>query len=418
MKISPAVARLGFFLLACALSADSLQGQEWSRFRGPNGEGVSDATTIPTSWTADDYRWRVKLPGVGHSSPVAQGDRVFVTSALEEDATQFILCLRTTDGGLIWKRDFPSTPHAKHNFNCYASSTPALDEDAVYFAWATPQRCELVKLSQSDGRQLWRRDLGPFVAEHAFGASPMIYRDLVILPNEQDGDSSVIALERATGKTRWRSARRTVKAAYATPCIYRPEGGQAQLLVTSWAHGISSLDPASGKLLWEHPVFNYRVVASPVVAGGLIFGSCGTGGIGRQMIAVRPGDPASGRPPETAYEIKGSLPYVCTPVAHGDLLFSWFDAGVVTCLDAPTGRIHWRERVGGDYFGSPIRVRDRIYCVSRTGEVVVLSASTQFEELARIDLGEPSYGTPAVADGVMYLRTLSRLMAVGGAETR
>jgi outer membrane protein assembly factor BamB len=115
-----------------------------------------------------------------------------------------------------------------------------------------------------------------------------------------------------------------------------------------------------------------------------------------------------------AYEIKGSLPYVCTPVSRGDLLFSWFDRGVVTCLDAPTGKVHWQERIGGDYFSSPVRVADRLYGISRQGEMVVLAASKQFKELARIDLGEPSNSTPAVAGGVMYVRTNSHLMSIGG----
>ena len=238
--------------------------------------------------------------------------------------------------------------------------------------------------------------------------------DMVILANEQDGNSSVIALDRATGETRWRSDRRTEKAAYATPCVYQPDTGPAQLIVNSWAHGISSLDPATGKLNWEQAVFKYRVVGSPAIAGGLVFGACGTGGVGRQMFAVRPGNAATGAEAEVAYELKGSLPYVCTPVAYGDLLFSWFDRGVVTCLDAPSGKIHWQERVGGNYFSSPVRVADRIYCISREGEVVVLAAKKKFKELSRVDLKERSNSTPAVADGTMYLRTVSHLMSLGG----
>jgi len=403
------------FILSLALTSCCCSfGQEWPRFRGPNGAGVSEATTIPVRWTTEDYRWRVKLPGIGYSSPVVWGDRVVVTSALEEDATQIIRCLRTFDGGLIWKRHFESTTHPKHQFNCYASSTPALDADHVYYTFATPEKYTVMALDRQKGREVWRRDLGPFAAEHGFGASPMLVDDLVIVPDEQDGESSVVALDRTTGETRWESKRRSVKAAYSTPCIYLPDEGPPQLIVNSWAHGISSLDPRSGELNWEQAVFQHRVVGSPAIAAGLIFGCCGTGGVGRQMIAVRPGNPATGVESEIAYEVKGSLPYVCTPVAYGDLLFAWFDRGVVTCLDAPTGEIIWRERVGGDYFGSPVRVADRLYCISREGEMVVLAASREFKELARIDLEERSNSTPAIADGVMYIRTVSHLMAIGG----
>ena len=402
-------------IIILVFSTTSLaEGPDWPRFRGPNGSCVSEATTIPTLWTADDYNWRVAIPGIGYSSPVVRGDRVFVTSAFEEDATQIIQCLKTGDGSVLWKREFPSATHPKHEFNCYASSTPALDGRGVYFAWATPEKFTLIKLNQEDGNEQWRRDLGPFAAQHAFGSSPIVLGDMVILANEQDGKSFVIALDAASGETRWQADRSTEKAAYATPCIYQPETGPPQLIVNSWAHGISSLDPVTGKLNWEQPIFKYRVVGSPAIAGGLIFGSCGTGGVGRQMFAVRPGNAATGAKAEVAYELKGSLPYVCTPVAYGDLLFSWFDRGVVTCLDAPSGKIHWRERIGGDYFSSPVRVADRIYCVSREGEVVVLAASKTFKELGRIDLEERSNSTPAIADGRMYPRTVSHLMSIGG----
>ena len=410
-----AIILIGILMFSTTLPAED---PDWTRFRGPNGSGVSEATTIPTSWTADDYNWRVELPGIGYSSPVVRGDRLFVTSAFEEDATQIVHCLKTGDGSVLWKREFPSATHPKHQFNCYASSTPALDDRGVYFAWATPERLTLIKLDQEDGSERWRRDLGPFVAQHAFGSSPIVLGETVILASEQDGKSFVIALDRETGKTRWQSDRRTEKTAYATPCVYQPETGPPQLIVNSWAHGISSLDPATGKLNWEQAIFKYRVVGSPAIAGGLIFGSCGSGGVGRQMFAVRPGNAATGAQPEVAYELKGSLPYVCTPVAYGDLLFSWFDRGVATCLDAPSGEIHWQERIGGDYFSSPVRVADRIYCTSREGEMVVLAASKTFNELARIDLEERSNSTPAIADGKMYLRTVTHLMSIGGTAAK
>ncbi|NQT36999.1 MAG: PQQ-binding-like beta-propeller repeat protein [Planctomycetes bacterium] len=391
-------------------------GQEWTRFRGPNGSGVSEATTIPTRWTSADYRWRVKLPGRGHSSPVVWGNQVFVTSGIDDDATLVVRCLDTSDGRMIWERRLPSMEHPKHEFNSYASSTPTVDKDRVYVTFANPERHVVLALDRETGRDLWRRDLGPFLSQHGHGASPILHGDLLIVANEQDGPCSIVGLNRKTGETVWETERRLVKAAFATPCIYRPKEGPPQLIVNSWAHGISSLDPATGKPFWELDEFTYRVASSPAIASGLIFGSCGVGGVGRQMIAVRPGNPATGAKPELAYKLQGALPYVCTPVAYGDLLFSWFDRGVVTCLDAPTGKVHWQERVEGNYFCSPIRVGDRLFCITRDGEMVVLAASTEFEELTRIDLEEPTHATPAVAGGVMYLRTESHVMAIGGKE--
>jgi outer membrane protein assembly factor BamB len=162
------------------------------------------------------------------------------------------------------------------------------------------------------------------------------------------------------------------------------------------------------------PLFTYRVVGSPIIASQLIFAAAGTGGVGRQMFAIRPGDPERGLEPQVAYEIKGPIPYVVTPVAKDPLLFLWNDQGIVTCLDAPTGKIRWRERLGGDFFASPVRVDDRLYCISRKGEMVVLAAAEQYRLLARFDLGERSQSTPAVAGGMMFLRTHTRLMAIGG----
>jgi outer membrane protein assembly factor BamB len=186
------------------------------------------------------------------------------------------------------------------------------------------------------------------------------------------------------------------------------------MLFNSWAHGITSIDPKTGKTNWEAAgVFKLRTVSSPVVAGGLVFGSCGSGGGGNYVVAVRPGN-AQGRAAELAYKVTASAPYVPTSVAKGDLLFLWSDKGIATCIKAATGDKVWQKRVGGDFFGSPVRVGDRLYAISLDGEVVVLAASENYDLLGRNPLGETSRATPAVAGGAMYLRTLSHLFSIGG----
>ena len=401
-------------LLSLVFFGKTTSAGEWTRFRGPNGTGQSEATTVPATWTTADYRWRVKLPGIGYSSPVILGDRLFVTCGIEEDATRIVRCLSTKDGRLIWKRSFPSTTHEKHALNAYAASTPTVDHQRLYLTWATPEQNIVLALDQSNGQELWRRDFGPFDSQHGHGASPILFDNMLIVTNDQAGASFAMALRPATGETLWKTERRSEQTAYSTPCIYRPNGGSAELILTGWAHGICGLDPHTGISKWEVDVLDYRVVCSPVIAGGLIFTSCGSGGSGKQMIAVRPPDMAKKTKAEVAYELKGTLPYVPTSVARGDLLFTWTDSGIVTCLDAPTGKIHWRQRVGGNYHGSPVRVADKIYCIDREGQMVVVAAEKQFRLLGKVDLEEPSQSTPAVADGVMYLRTTSHLMAIGG----
>lgn len=388
--------------------------QDWPRFRGTNGAGQSEDTSIPTKWTEQDYNWQVPLPGIGHSSPVIWGDRVVVTSGDPAAATRYVTCLRTVDGSQVWSRQFASAPHHLHTRNSYASSTPALDGEHVFLTWATPNEYLLLALDMEDGRELWRTNLGFFKSQHGFACSPIVYGDSVIISNEQLGESFLAAYDRTTGREKWKCTRTGgVRTAYSVPCIFRGPDGNEQLIFNSTAHGISGIDPEAGKELWSIDVFKQRCVSSPVVAGGLIFGTCGQGGTGDAVVAVKPGDRAGGQP-SVLYEIKQSAPYVVTPVAYRDWLFVWHDGGIVSCHDVADGKLRWRKRVGSRFSGSPIRVGENLYCISDSGQVVVLAADGEYRLLSRNDLGEPSRATPAVADGRLYLRTESRLISLGG----
>jgi outer membrane protein assembly factor BamB len=219
----------------------------------------------------------------------------------------------------------------------------------------------------------------------------------------------VVAVDRESGEIVWRTPRTIDTASYSVPCIYQAPGGEPQLICCSTAEGIFSLDPKTGKQNWSIDVFTMRTVSSPVIAGGLIFGTTGAGAGGNYVVAVRPG-----AGPKVAYEIRTQAPYVPTPVACGELLFLWSDKGIVTCLDAASGNAYWQKRVGGNFSGSPVCVNDAIYCIDEEGVVVVLAAGKEYQELGRNALGEPSRSTPAVAGGRMYLRTYSHLISIGG----
>lgn len=415
-KTARPVAVAALFGSLCLLAA-AAQAQEWTRFRGPNGAGQSDATTIPTQWTEADINWKIALPGIGHSSPVLWGQKLFVGSADPSNGTRYLFCVNADDGQIVWQRDFPATAHHVHTQNSLASSTPACDEDHVYYAWGTPEEYTLLALDHG-GEQVWRANLGKFTSSHGFGASPIVYEDLVIITNDQDGPSSVVAVDRKTGDVRWQIPRKSLSrqnASYSTPFLYTPADGKPELIINSWAHGVSSHNPRNGELYWEQAVFEKRPVGSPILVAGLIFGSGGDGAGTNTVVAVRPGD-KQGRSPQVAYKLTTSTnnPYVPTMVAAGDLVFLWGDRGIVACLDAPTGKVHWRERVGGNYSSSPLRIGDRIFGISSDGEVVVLAASTKFEVLARNKLDDATRATPAVAHGRLYVRTQSGLMSVGG----
>ena len=420
MKLTrPCACALSLVLWAFASASDAGEKEAgWPRFRGPDGSGVGDAASVPAKWGDTDVRWKVALPGVGHSSPTVWADRVFATCADEQSGARTVLCLNAADGSVRWKRDYPADAYRHHGENSYASSTPAADADHVYVCLLSPKALKVVALDQ-DGNDAWSADLGPFAAEHGGGQSPIVLDDMVIVANDQNGPGScVVALDRKTGAQKWKTPRRSHRFSASTPCVFRPkDGGPAQIVVTSWAHGITGLDPANGLVLWELPeAFDARTVASPVAANqaGLVLASCGEGPGGHWLVAVRPG--SGGARPDVAYKITRNTPYVPTPLVKGDRLYYWSDSGVVTCAKADTGETVWQEKVGGSFFGSPVCAGDTLYCVSKRGEVVAVAASDEFKLLGKTDLGEKSDATPAVAGGRMYLRTWGHLLCVGGDE--
>jgi outer membrane protein assembly factor BamB len=194
-------------------------------------------------------------------------------------------------------------------------------------------------------------------------------------------------------------------------------GGAEELLFNAGAHGISGVDPKTGRVNWELDVFDKRSVSSPLVVSGLVFGSCGSGAGGNYVVALDPAD-GPGEAPRVAWKLDRSAPYVPTPVARGPLVFFWSDQGVVTCVRAADGKVVWLQRIGGNFSGSPVRVADRLYCISDEGQVIVLAAGEQFALLAENPLGEPSRSTPAIAGGRMLLRSQSHLAAVGESPAR
>ena len=401
---------VSFALVCCA---QDVAAQNWPRFRGPNGAGVS-STVFPTRWSERDYLWKIKLPGLGHSSPVLWGDKVFITSGDNDTGKRLVLCLNPADGTTLWSRSFDGPKSRKHADNSFASSTPAVDERHVYVTWGDPQNYLVLALDH-EGKEIWRSDLGPYKAGHGFGASPIAHKDLLIVPNDQDGQSALIALDRDSGKERWKLLRRC-RAGYATPCLLESGSGAAAVIITSYEQGVTSVDPASGKIQWELDVFDkshpQSAIASPIVAGDLVLATSGWLSVKYETVAVRL--PRNGAAAHVVFKVDKIPPLTPTPLVKDDMLFLWNDRGVVACLDLATGKEHWRERVAGSYYGSPICAGRHLYCISREGDMVVLAAAKTFQHLATIPLGEASHSTPAIAQGRMFLRTFTHLMCLKG----
>jgi outer membrane protein assembly factor BamB len=399
-------------LTIATLSATTAGAQEWPRFRGPNGNGFADAR-LPASWSEKDYLWKVALPGQGHSSPVLWDKRIFVTSAERGTGRRLVLCLAAEDGRTLWTRDFTDSAYKMHQRNSSATSTPAVDADHVYVAWATPEQYLVLALDHA-GQTVWQKDLGPYKSQHGFGVSPVVFEDIVVVADEADGDGALVALDRRTGAVRWQVPRHGKNATYSTPCVFQPAGRPAELIFTNWQHGITAVEPRTGKVTWEISVFEpskpERAIASPVVAGDLVLGTCGFVTAQKHLVAVRP--EAGGKVKEV-WRVEKAVAYLPTPLVLGERIFLCSERGVVSWLEAATGKVLWQERLDGEYSASPVCAGTNIYCIANDGDVTVLAASDKYHFLARNRLGAPTQSTPALAGGRMYLRTASHLICVG-----
>lgn len=389
------------------------QAKEWPRFRGPNGSGISLAKGIPSKFTVADAKWRVALKGEGHSSPVLWGRRIFVTGSDRAGGAFLIQCLNAADGSEAWAVSRPQKSFRTHRFNHLSSSTPATDGQRLVLIISKPGAHTLVALDL-EGKTLWERTFETIISNHGGGVSPILLDGKVILAGDEDNQSFVAAMDAKSGKVLWKIDRINAKAAFSTPCEFTDPSGTKGIVFNSMGHGITFVDPSTGKTLWEkNGVFDKRSVSSSLVAEGLLIGTCGSGGGGNYLVAVKPGSAADGGKPSLAYKLRRSIPYVPTGVAKDGLLFLWSDAGIVTCVRAKSGEIVWQERVEGRFFGSPVWVEGRLFCISTTGKVVVIAASDSFKPLAVNDLGEPSNATPALGGNRMYLRTLGHLLSLG-----
>jgi len=394
----------------------SAGGQEWTRFRGPDGTGIGKGESIPVSFTEADYLWKVELSGPGHSSPVLWGDRIFLTCTHDARKEREVVCLDARSGKTLWSTNMPFAPYRHNRLNSFAASTPAVDAERVYINWISGGTFVALALDHA-GHKLWRREMGDFKAKHGAGASPIALGGLMIVGNDNMETSFLAGLDGRTNETVWRIDRSSRATSYITPAVYRPEGGDPELVFVSEANGMTGVDPVSGKKKWESKkLFTLKSVSSPVVAGSVIFATAGKGGGGRESAAVRPGDSQTGREPTVVWTLDRDLPYVPTPIAIGEHLYILSDAGVMTCVLADTGKLVWRENLDGKFYASPVCVNGRIYVVTRSGEVIVLRAGSQYRVLARSTLPEKSDATPAIANGRMYIRTLNHLVCIGDAK--
>jgi len=413
-------------MLLVGLSCAAADAQEWTRFRGPDGTGIGRADGIPAKIDESSYAWKVKLPGPGHSSPVLWGKKIFLTcegpgkvirpkrgmgDAATTKANRQLVCLSAADGKVLWTWQDKFTTYSHNRLNNFAASTPAVDAKCVYLTWASGGKYFAVAVDHA-GKKVWQSELGDFSAKHGAGASPVVIDGIVLVGNDHMGKTSTLTgLDAKTGRIRWKIERQSGPTSYIVPAIYRPTGAKVQAIFASCAHGVTSVNPADGKVNWQVDCnFTLKVVASPVVAHGLIFVSAGRGG-SRESAVLRP--PKGAKPAAIAYKLDREVPYVPTPIAVGDYLFVLNDPGTLTCVEPATGKKLWRKHFSGMHYPSPVSVGGRIYIINNAGEMSTVLAAAKYKLLATSKLPEGTHATPAVANGCMYIRTLNHLICVG-----
>jgi len=403
----------------------------WDRFRGPNGAGTADDKNIPLTFgSSENIVWKVALPGAGNSSPIVWGKHLFLQSASDDGKLRRLLCLDTSDGKIRWQRSIPAGPAKIRADSSLASSTPTTDGNAVYVSFWDGKDI-LVSAYDFQGDALWSNNLGTFNSQHGPGASPILYKDKLILANDMDKDdfttkvpnarpSMLVALDKRTGRLVWETARVAERACYSAPfLVYRPGQKVPELVVTSTT-AVTGYNVETGAKLWEakgwqdHAVkVPMRTVASPALAGDILC-VCSGGDAGRFAVGLALPGPGNTETPRRLWENRKDFPYVPSPVARGEHFYFVNDAGFAGCYHARTGKRVWFERLAETGFhASPLVIAGKIYAMSTAGDVYVFAAEPTFRLLARNELGEVVRATAAVADGRLYIRGERHLYCIG-----
>jgi len=398
--------------LFCLVVGVSLRAEEWPQFRGPTGQGHSTEVGLPLEWSESrNIAWKVPVDGSGWSSPVVAGGRVWLTAARPSGRSSVSLRAMAFDvatGRVVVDTEVfkVSTATALNPKNSRASPTPIVDGDRVYVHFGPDGTAALT----TAGAILWTKKL-PYEPQHGGGGSPALYRDLLIVNCDGNGDEAyVIALDTRTGQTRWRKDRRRPAAqAYSTPLIIR--SGDRDLAISVGAFRTSAYDPNSGDEIWRVGYDDgFSNVPRPVFGAGLVF--IATGFNSPMLIAVRPDGRGDVTRSHVAWTVSRGAPYTPSPLLVETRLYYVSDTGVLTCADAASGRILWQQRLEGNYSASPIYADGRIYYSSEEGVTTVIGGGPTFQKLAVNTLDEPTLASIAVSGGAMFIRSEGHLYKV------
>ena len=441
------VAIVGLAALSQSLTAAP---PNWPQFRGPGASGIADGTDAPVTWNAEkgtNIRWKTPIPGLAHSSPIVWGDRVFVTSAVSSDPDPYlrtglygespehpeqlihdfrVYCLDRSTGKIIWDKVAHSgIPQVKrHVKSSHANSTPATDGKHVVAFFGS----EGLYCYDMDGNLIWKKDLGYLDAgafnapsiQWAFGSSPIVHNGQVIVQCDVNNQSFIAAFDVNTGAEKWRTLRDS-SPSWATPTVHESAGG-SQVIVNGYTH-MGGYDLKTGAELWRLSGGGDIPIPTPYVAHGLVY-ITNAHGPASPVLAIRVGarGDISLKAGEKSNEfVAWSLPkrgaYLPTTIVYGDLLYVGNDRGILSCYDAQSGEKVYRERLAGArsaYSASPVGAGGKLYFTSEDGDIHVVKAGPEYDLLASNPIGEPCLATPAIADGMIFVRSAKHLYGIGG----
>lgn len=394
--------------------------ENWPWWRGPRRDGTSLEKGLPTTWAGPteenpkgkNIRWKVPIEGKGHASPIVWEDRIFILTATDEPAERILLCLDRDSGQTLWRCAVMTAPlERKHRLNSHASSTPVTDGELVYVTFLDRDHM-LVAAYDFQGNRRWLVRPGEFHSVHGYCSSGLLYKDLLILNGDHDGDGYLVALDKKTGKTVWKTPRPNHTRSYCPP-IVRNFDGRDQL-VLSGSLCVASYDPATGKQYWIYDGPTEQYVASLVDDGEFLFMTAGFPEF--HIIAFCPDGRGKIDESKVVWRTTKGCSYVPSPIVAGDGKYFMIasDKGIASCFDTKTGKLHWRERIAPHYSASLILVDGLVHFLSDRGVTKVVRPGKTFDLVAENELGEDCYASPAVSGGCLFIRSEKSLFCIGG----
>ena len=390
------------------LASGSAWAGDWPQFRGPGGQGHASDGAVPLTWSESEHiRWKTPIPGSGWSSPSVLGNRIWLTTATEGNRSLRVLALDRRTGAIQQDVEvLRPDPGKIHQKNSHASPTPVLEGDRVYVHYGAHGTAAL---DAKDGSVVWKKRLD-YDHRHGPGNSPILYDDLLIVNCDGYDQQFIVAFDKNTGQQVWRKTRPGYQA-YCTPLVIFANGREQ--LISPGAKRSIAYDPRTGEELWWVLYGEgFSNVPRPVFANGLVF-IC-TGFFQPSLYAVRPDGEGDVTGTHIVWQTNRGVPLTPSPIVVGDELYMVTDQGVGSCLDTKTGKVHWRQRLGGNYSASPVLAGGRIYFPNEEGETNVIAPGTAYELLATNRLEEAILASMAVVDGAIYLRTSQHLYCIAG----